>query len=129
VRAERRERAVARCKDWAENKRRLNAERKKAEQAVRREQAIKEKLCRENKKLEAERKYAQWMHNKEMEYKQLKESKKQQEEMQALSARSRTEAAQSAFARWVKLAKHRKEIPCWSYGYADGKVISEWHLT
>ncbi|KAF5401402.1 hypothetical protein PHET_04603 [Paragonimus heterotremus] len=129
LRAERRERAVARCKDWAENKRRLNVERKKAEQAIRHEQAIREKMCRENKKLEAERKYAQWMHNKEMEYKELKESKKQQEEMQALSTRSRTEAAQSAFARWVKSAKYRKEIPCWSYGYADGKVISYYDRT
>ncbi|KAA3677783.1 uncharacterized protein DEA37_0002431 [Paragonimus westermani] len=129
LRAERRERAIARCKDWAENKRRLNAERKKSEQAARREQALREEMCRKNKKLEAERKYAQWVHNKQVEYEQLKTLKKQQEEIQALSTRSRTEAAHSAFVRWVKSAKHRKEIPCWSYGYADGKVISEWHLT
>ncbi|KAF8568304.1 hypothetical protein P879_06708 [Paragonimus westermani] len=129
LRAERRERAIARCKDWAENKRRLNAERKKSEQAARREQELREEMCRKNKKLEAERKYAQWVHNKEVEYEQLKRSKKQQEDMQALSTRSRTEAAQSAFARWVKSAKHRKEIPCWSYGYADGKVISYYDRT
>ncbi|CAL8092821.1 unnamed protein product [Calicophoron daubneyi] len=128
-RAERQARAAVKREEWLERKNRLLDEQRISRRAIRRENEIRERRIKEEQRNKAERKYAEWLRQKEREANEIDTERKQHKMDECAVRQSRIDASAAAFSHWLETAKHRNLPPKFSQGYADGKLIKYYDRT